>query len=76
MKTVNLDINDGANITLSDIRTTVHLGAHTDAPSHYTAGGAKYMIFSDGAIEAETDDGAFRFASMAEFKSYIAGRKG
>ena len=40
----------------------------------YTAGGAKYMIFSDGGIEAETDQGAFRFGSMAEFKAFIAGR--
>src|SRR4051812_27134770 len=37
--TVNLDLKQGANITLSDIRTTVHVGAHTDAPSHYTASG-------------------------------------
>jgi arylformamidase len=35
----NLDIGAGANITLSDIRTTVHVGAHADAPSHYIAGG-------------------------------------
>src|SRR5947209_7323158 len=41
----------------------------------YTAGGAKYVIFSDGSIEAETDQGAFRFATMAEFKSYLAGRE-
>ena len=39
VQTVNLDINAGANITLSDIRTTVHVGAHTDAPSHYSATG-------------------------------------
>jgi len=39
VKTVNLDMNAGANITLSDIRTTVHVGAHTDAPSHYVANG-------------------------------------
>jgi arylformamidase len=39
VKTVNLDIKGGANITLSDIRTTVHVGAHTDAPSHYVASG-------------------------------------
>ena len=38
--TVNLDMNAGANLTLSDIRTTVHVGAHADAPSHYVAGGA------------------------------------
>jgi arylformamidase len=32
-------IADGANIDLSSITTTVHVGAHTDAPSHYSAGG-------------------------------------
>ncbi len=42
---------------------------------HYSAGGANYMIFSDGTIEAETEQGAYRFASMGEFKAYIAGRK-
>ena len=39
VKTINLDMNAGANLTLSDIRTTVHVGAHTDAPSHYVASG-------------------------------------
>ena len=29
----------GANLDLSTITTTVHIGAHTDAPSHYRAGG-------------------------------------
>ena len=38
--TINLDMNAGANLTLSDIRTTVHVGAHADAPSHYVADGA------------------------------------
>ena len=28
----------GANLDLSTITTTVHIGAHTDAPSHYRAG--------------------------------------
>ena len=37
--TVNLDMRNGSNITLSDIHTTVHVGAHTDAPSHYTVSG-------------------------------------
>jgi hypothetical protein len=41
----------------------------------YSAGGANYMIFSDGTIEAETDQGAFRFASMNDFKKYLAGGK-
>jgi len=35
----NAEIADGSNITLSEIHTTVHVGAHTDAPSHYAAGG-------------------------------------
>ena len=35
----NLSISTGANIDLSSIHTTVHLGAHTDAPSHYLAEG-------------------------------------
>ena len=39
VRTVNLDMHAGANLTLSDIRTTVHVGAHADAPSHYVAGG-------------------------------------
>lgn len=36
---VTCAIESGDNIDLSAIRSTVHLGAHTDAPSHYQAGG-------------------------------------
>jgi len=32
---VLLDVESGDNITLSTIHTTMHLGAHTDAPNHY-----------------------------------------
>jgi arylformamidase len=32
---VLLDMKRGANITLSTLHTTVHLGAHVDAPNHY-----------------------------------------
>ncbi|HEV7921244.1 MAG TPA: arylformamidase [Thermoanaerobaculia bacterium] len=39
-RAINLDMNAGANITLSAITTTVHVGAHTDAPNHYVANGA------------------------------------
>ena len=42
---------------------------------HYSAGGANYKIFSDGSIEAETAGGAFRFASMADFKAYLASER-
>ena len=37
----------------------------------YASGGAKYMIFSDGSIEAETEEGAFKFASMGDFKQFL-----
>jgi arylformamidase len=39
VQTVNADMHTGANLTLSDIRTTVHVGAHADAPSHYVRDG-------------------------------------
>jgi len=38
-RTVSADMHAGANLTLSDIRTTLHVGAHADAPSHYVANG-------------------------------------
>ena len=38
-RNVSLDMAAGANLTLSDVRTTLHVGAHADAPSHYVAGG-------------------------------------
>ena len=38
-RNVSLDMSNGANLTLSDITTTVHVGAHADAPSHYSASG-------------------------------------
>ena len=37
---VLLSIDGGANLDLSTIRTTVHVGAHADAPSHYKGGAA------------------------------------
>ncbi len=38
-RNVSVDMTTGANLTLSDITTTVHVGAHADAPSHYSANG-------------------------------------
>ncbi|MEZ4238175.1 MAG: cyclase family protein [Myxococcota bacterium] len=37
---IALSIAGGANIDLSSITTTVHVGAHADAPSHYVRDGA------------------------------------
>src|SRR5205807_2173460 len=34
-----MDMKKGHNLTLSKIQTTVHLGAHTDAPNHYSKHG-------------------------------------
>jgi arylformamidase len=34
---VLLDMGRGGNLTLSTLRTSVHAGAHADAPSHYGA---------------------------------------
>lgn len=34
-RTINMSFQDGQHLDLSDIRTTLHVGAHTDAPSHY-----------------------------------------
>lgn len=39
VRTMNLEMATGGNFTLSDIRTTLHVGAHADAPSHYTTEG-------------------------------------
>jgi hypothetical protein len=47
------------------------------APSlvgRYASGGASYMIFADGSIEAETAEGAFKFRSLEEFKHWLADR--
>ena len=41
----------------------------------YGAGSASYSIFSDGSIEAETEQGAFKFASMSDFKAFIAAKR-
>lgn len=38
-RAVHLDLAEGANLTLSSLTTSVHVGAHADAPSHYAAQG-------------------------------------
>jgi arylformamidase len=32
---INMSFSSGSHLDLSDIHTTLHIGAHTDAPSHY-----------------------------------------
>lgn len=36
----SMDMHKGDHLTLSAIHTTVHLGAHTDAPNHYSVKGS------------------------------------
>jgi hypothetical protein len=39
----------------------------------YNSGDNKYVMFSDGSIEAQTPGGTFRFQSLDELKEFIAG---
>ncbi len=38
----------------------------------YNSGDNKYVMFSDGSIEAQTPNGVFRFKSLDELKEFIA----
>jgi hypothetical protein len=38
----------------------------------YNSGDNKYVMFSDGSIEAQTPSGVFRFQSLEELKEFIA----
>jgi len=73
------ELNANRRGHLPTLREMEQAIVHPETPPYvigrYGAGGAKYIVFSDGTIEAETDEGAFRFATMGEFKSYIANRK-
>lgn len=73
-------VNENRSGHLPTIAAIEHaLGEPEPSPTlvgRYSAGGANYMIFSDGSIEAETESGAFRFASMSDFKAYLAGARG
>ena len=42
----------------------------------YSSAGANYKIFADGSIQAETNEGTFKFASMSDFKRHLAEMKG
>jgi hypothetical protein len=72
-------INENRAGHLPTFHTTEHAIETPERPptliGRYSAGGANYMIFEDGSIEAETADGAFKFASMGDFKRYLADRK-
>ena len=37
----------------------------------YESDGTSYVMYADGAIEAQSEAGVYRFASMAELKAFI-----
>ena len=37
----------------------------------YSSGGSDFTLYSDGSIDAQTDQGIFHFASMAELRAHI-----
>ena len=37
----------------------------------YSSGGSDYTLYSDGSIDAQTEQGLFHFASMAELRAHI-----
>ena len=39
----------------------------------YESEGTSYVMYADGSIEAQSEAGVYRFASMAELKSFIEG---
>jgi len=49
--------------------------ADTDSTPHlvrtYASGGNTYLMYSDGSIEAEMDDGRHRFPSMAALRHFV-----
>ncbi len=56
----------------------VHEEAPAPAPSivgRYSSGGSDFTLYSDGSIDAQTDQGIFHFASMVELRAYIEAQK-
>ncbi len=51
------------------------VGAEPSSPviGRYEADGTSYTMYADGAIEAQSSAGVYRFASMAELKAFIEG---
>lgn len=48
-------------------------GPERTVVGRYSSGGNTYMMFDDGAIEADTPNGRFTFASLDELKAFVDG---
>jgi hypothetical protein len=66
--------------SLETVDTVLETPEEPQAPpsliGSYSSAGTNYKIFADGSIEAETSEGTFKFASMAEFKRHLIETKG
>jgi hypothetical protein len=71
-----INFNRGGHLpSLETIETVLETPEEPQGPpsiiGSYSSAGANYKIFSDGSIEAETTEGTFQFASMADFKRHL-----
>jgi hypothetical protein len=76
-----ININRSGHLpSLETIETVLETPEEPQGPpsiiGSYSSAGANYKIFSDGSIEAETSEGTFKFASMADFKRHLVETKG
>jgi prepilin signal peptidase PulO-like enzyme (type II secretory pathway) len=62
--------------SLETIEETPEPKAPPSLIGSYSSAGANYRIYADGSIEAETGEGTFKFASMADFKRHLIETKG
>jgi hypothetical protein len=76
-----ININRSGHLpSLETIETVLETPEEPQGPpsiiGSYSSAGANYKIFSDGSIEAETNEGTFQFASMTDFKRHLVERRG
>jgi len=67
-RSVAMDIQTGDHLTLSSISTTLHVGAHADAPSHFAADGKEDS--SDGK-KASPDSPGHRAIDRLDLTPYM-----
>jgi hypothetical protein len=53
-------------------RTTSSDATATGEIARHRSGSTSYVMFADGSIDVETEDGIHRFASLGEFRTFLA----
>ena len=75
-----ININRAGHLpSLETVETVLETPEPQGPPSligSYSSAGANYKIFSDGSIEAETNEGTFKFSSMSDFKRHLIDSRG